>query len=615
MRLAFPRSLRLAALGAGLVLAAGLAAPAARAQDPTPPTPVLPDLAPREVEIRGELEIAFPSLQRQPLVGFNPPPRVIEIADDRQPFVEDYKQATEDLPPSPLVRPEAPAVSPLAGQTPVAGEFSAGLGSYFSRFAQARGGLPLGGPSQPALYGRLEYTGTDGHTPVDSLSALRSSADLLQGVVGLSAAGGPTRGGVELDGFSQSYALHGARVGAPELFALPLDSLPDRTGRGVGLAAWIATGGPTTASFEGRVRFAGARYETDLFADTPLREGNDVVDALARTDQSERRLDADFRAELPMAARAVLLDLAAGSAGHDVAGDADGRAAYVDAGAGLRVVRAGRLTLTAGAHLLAFDASGTPASEERWGFLSPLVRIETFPTTRLRLYAENRPAVEPNALADVYRANPYVADEPRLQPTLRTVDAEAGLSFFSGPVQVAARAGYRRSPNELYFEERPASGPLPDRNLFAVAYGEAEILHAGGDLSVVLPAGFHATIGATVRRARLTEDDAALPYVAPFQGQAMLSYAFSGGRGLAQVVGQLEGARPRRAVADSLAGLPAADALGDADAFLDLDLRATYNLSEAVGVLARIDNVGGAERWTGYPAPPAVISAGLRIRW
>ena len=71
---------------------------------------VLPDLAPREVEITGDLTIAFPTLRRQPIVGFNPPPRVPDIDSNRRPFTEAYGQASADLPPSPLQAPEPPSV-------------------------------------------------------------------------------------------------------------------------------------------------------------------------------------------------------------------------------------------------------------------------------------------------------------------------------------------------------------------------------------------------------------------------------------------------------------------------------------------------------------------------
>lgn len=603
----------------GLLLVAVLAFPATRAlaQDPGSgtPTPVLPDLAPREVEIRGELEIAFPTLQRQPLIGFNPPPRVIEIPAGRMPYVAPYKQEKDDLPPSPLIQPQPPAVSPLAGQTPVNGEFATGLGRYFSRFGQARGGIALGDPTAPALYGRLEYQGTDGHPLADAPEAARSRADLIEGTVGLTSAGGATRGGVEVDGFTQDYTLYGARLtnATPYGLAIPLDSIPDRRGRGGGLTAWFEAGGPTSATIEGRVRLGAASYETDRFADTPLRDdfAASLTDVLARAEQAERRVDADVLGEIPIAAGTLLLGGKAGAAGHDVRGEVDGSAAYADALGALRFVHARRFTVTAGARLLAFSASGAPEDDESWGFVSPVVRIETYPSARLRLYAENRPGVEPNALADLYRRNPYLFDEPYLRPTLRTIDAEAGLSFFTGPVQVAGRAGFRRSPNHLFFEERDAVAPGYDRGFFAARYGEADIMHAGGDVSVVLPAGFHATAGLSVRDGRLTEQDAEIPYFAPVVGQAMLSYSFDGSRGLAQLVGSFESVRPRAVRQDSV-GL---DPLGDADAYLDLDVRASYNISPAIGLLVRVENIGRTERWMGYPRPPAVLTAGLRIHW
>ncbi len=61
----------------------------------------LPDLAPRQVEITGDLTIAFPALRRQPIIGFNPPPRVPDISSSRLPFTEAYAQRSADLPPSP----------------------------------------------------------------------------------------------------------------------------------------------------------------------------------------------------------------------------------------------------------------------------------------------------------------------------------------------------------------------------------------------------------------------------------------------------------------------------------------------------------------------------------
>src|SRR5690625_5734953 len=67
--------------------------------------PALPDIAPRTVEIRGQLEINFPALERQPLVGFNPPPRIIDLTN-RLPYMEPYRISAAELPASPLQPPE-----------------------------------------------------------------------------------------------------------------------------------------------------------------------------------------------------------------------------------------------------------------------------------------------------------------------------------------------------------------------------------------------------------------------------------------------------------------------------------------------------------------------------
>jgi len=52
--------------------------------------------------------------------------------------------------------------------------------------------------------------------------------------------------------------------------------------------------------------------------------------------------------------------------------------------------------------------------------------------------------------------------------------------------------------------------------------------------------------------------------------------------------------------------------------YLDLDLQATYQLTTAIGVVARLENLAPRRyrtRWLYYPEPSALFSAGMRIRW
>ena len=85
------RTLRAAVALIVLLGASVLGTRDAAAQDPA-----LPNLAPQVVEITGDLSISFPSLSRQPLAGFNPPPRVPDIPASRIPYIDDYKQENAD---------------------------------------------------------------------------------------------------------------------------------------------------------------------------------------------------------------------------------------------------------------------------------------------------------------------------------------------------------------------------------------------------------------------------------------------------------------------------------------------------------------------------------------
>ena len=158
-------------------------------------------------------------------------------------------------------------------------------------------------------------------------------------------------------------------------------------------------------------------------------------------------------------------------------------------------------------------------------------------------------------------------------------------------------------PHYLYFEN---DGGADSRGTTALLYGEADVAHAGGSVSVVLPGGLHAMAGATYRDGRLSDEDVEIPYFAPVLGEATLSYSFAQSRGLLQLTGHYESARyidrqQSRKV----------------DAYLDLDVEASYNVTPLLGVVFRVENVSGGNdtRWDNYPESPYVIGAGLRVNW
>ena len=166
-------------IGLLLGLLLGLAFPwGALAQDP--------ELPPREVEIRGTLEVSLPSLQRQPLMGFNPPPEVPRPPANRRPFIERYKQASADLPVSPLGRPQPPSALG-ASYPPAQGQIESLIGRYFSRAVNARLQAPLS--DQASFLLRADYRGSEGHEPFETLPDVNAPFDALEALVGVHASG------------------------------------------------------------------------------------------------------------------------------------------------------------------------------------------------------------------------------------------------------------------------------------------------------------------------------------------------------------------------------------------------------------------------------------------
>ena len=93
---------------------------------------LLPEIDPQDIEIRSQFQARFPGLRRQPILGFNPRPRVFQIDPDRTPFFEDEETVVANLPIGVLDRPEPPRYMPLGYSDPKNGFARVGIGSYFS---------------------------------------------------------------------------------------------------------------------------------------------------------------------------------------------------------------------------------------------------------------------------------------------------------------------------------------------------------------------------------------------------------------------------------------------------------------------------------------------------
>lgn len=581
----------------------GLPSPGFAQDDDDPNRPVLPDIAPRVFEIRGQLEIAMPSLERQPLIGFNPPPPVVPIPPDRHPFVESYKQESLDLPPSPLQPPQPPTVASLISRPPRNGLIEGAAGRYVSRMIRFRSEWPLSDPV--AVYSGLDYNGSDGHEPFDNLENARASFDALDALVGLQYVASSAAVGMEVDGFFNNYMLFGAEpsVGAGNFS----DDPPDREGRGGGVTAWVRTQAASAFDLDARLRYGTTSYETQALASSGSSQAS-------LFDTRESSIEAEADLSIPFAPRqSVQADGGFTGIGRDDDAPAETIRMF-DGGAGIKLTAGRGFELEALGRVMTFTAADHKELEsgEFVGgggdtYFSADVLVNLYPTEGLRLYAQNRPHAERHTLNSIYRTNPYLVDAPVVQPTIYTIDARGGAQFVRGLFEAGVYAGYKIAPNFLYFErasETDAYGYGSD--LIAGRYDEVAIMEIGGDVSINLTAGLNATVGMTVRDGELVDEEIEIPYFGPLRGYGSISYAFADGRAFVQATGHYESARYVDAVQSRR--------LGD---FFDMDLEGSLDLTPSLGIVARMHNLsaGFLERWEGYPQSPFVLMGGVRVRW
>jgi len=122
---------------------------------------LLPEIDPQDIEIRSQFQARFPGLRRQPILGFNPRPRVFQIDPNRTPFFEDEETVVANLPIGVLDRPEPPRYMPLGYSDPQNGFARIGIGSYFTPEADVYAVGRLNEKNRVSA--NINHLSTDGH--------------------------------------------------------------------------------------------------------------------------------------------------------------------------------------------------------------------------------------------------------------------------------------------------------------------------------------------------------------------------------------------------------------------------------------------------------------------
>ncbi|HKL88509.1 MAG TPA: hypothetical protein VJ884_05850, partial [Salinibacter sp.] len=459
--------------------------------DPQETQQQLPEIAPREIEIRGELQLSFPSLERQPLRGFASPATIPAVPADRTPYADTYKQELDDLPDS-LPAPETVSQSVNTPKSPKQGLLEIGGGRYVSRFVKGRVSLPLS--SRQRLSIRTDYVGTNGFSPYEGTD-VETPADDLTGTVQFESRHETLTVLADVHGTVDRYTLYGLPAAAQDTAA----TAPDRTAYTGGLGLQLRTHGQVESSV--RLGYDRMRYETQL---DPTDPGSDAA-------FREGRFSLDGSATIPVAGTEAVLSASASRSAFS--GAPSSSSAYtVDAGGAFQVLNTETFTVRAGGRFLGFESPAFPSlnasSTASATFIAPEVRAALSVTPSLTLHAENTPGLSGSSLSTLYTENPYAQHAPSPRPTLYTTNAEAGLSLSLGPVRLQSSGGYRYAPSYRFFTA-PSS---PTRVGFRTGYGSARILHGGAELALLGIQGMEATAGISVRDGTLVGDDDAIPY-------------------------------------------------------------------------------------------------------
>lgn len=566
---------------AGLLLAASALYGTARAQQ-ADTSQALPDIAPQEVEIRGRLDVAFPSLERQPLVGFNPPPSTYEVPSERTPYVEEYKQEAADLPASPLQRPELPAAT--EDRTDRSGVLEAAVGRYLDRRVELHARTPAGEATE--LFTDLSYGGTRGVRPY--AHDTRSRFDRFDGLLGVRARQPGWSWTGEVEGFYDGYPLFGA---ADPSGGHPAQ--PDR--RASGATGRFTVRGDGARPSDLSVAYHAGRFETE----GPDTSGGAFVDR-------ERRVRAD--GALTTHVGSVRLTAEGTAATSDLTGSGllGSDLVSYDGGFLLAWDRSSALDLEVGGRILGFRSTAANGGADR-AYVAPQVRVRLQPTDRLEVYARTVPDLDRAGLDRLFRESPFTVPDPVVLPGLATVGAEAGLHHYLGPLQYNLHAGLRRYELYRYYRRAtlPPGGHL--RGFVRPGYEAARVLELGGTISYHRPGGAQAQLGVSLRRGRLNDRDVRIPYFAPLVADLSLTVPFADDRGQITVRGAAHlGTRyvdPTQT--------------GEVGGYVDLDGRIGYRIADPIGLFVEMDDVaaGDLERWKGYPRPTYIARGGLTVSW
>jgi hypothetical protein len=542
----------------------------------------------QDITIVGDLEIIFPQLRRQPLSGFNPPPRIYQIPRGRLPYTDAYKQSTADIPGTSLIQPPTPPGTISVGQHPHNGELIVGVGAYLSREIHGIAAFDLSDAAR--VHVDLLHDGYETFKPFSDSTRedLEAPFKNFDGKAGIEYNFGASTLGVDATGFAKKYNLYGLQ---PDTAA---SEFIDRDGQGFGISGSYQGGATTALPFTIKAGFGSDRYTT-MPGSTEIETRESLFDVEAGLDfnlsDNKGRIDGSL-------GRRSVDDDTLGST--DVSG--------YHAGGDVTFSLGSKSTLRVGAQIQGYSSSDghLPDSlDSSKLYVAPRVELRSTLAPGLEFYAVNDPVADRTSQKSIFEKNPFSFDRPLVLPELSVINLEGGLVYFTGPVRISAHGGYTMYDSRLYFEGDSSGVAGYEGNLFATRYGEVDRYFYGADIALAFPGSFSIALTGDWSSSTL-ESDLELPYDPDFVAGLRATYTFADDRAILQADGKYVGP----VVIDT-------EGSEELDGYLDLSALASYYVTPHIGIYARAESITGDQfqRWAGYPAADWIAMAGIRLRW
>lgn len=539
---------------------------------------LLPEINPQDIEIRSEFKARFPGLRRQPILGFNPKPRVYQVDPNRTPYMETPEEAVANISVTKLGRPDPPMRTLLPTPNRNNVYLRGALGSFLTPDFSGYGFYEIN--DENLLSADVNFRSSDGHLDYQDsgfrffdLQAQYYQKTNEQWRVSVDA-------GLLAD---QLYLFK----------PINLNSTPEKENLG---GSFKATAKKTQNAFTGmEATIGGSVFQSDVsVTGAPVNSGLNGLEANEQTYFASfskywagKRLYETFD---------VSGSIRGGSYSYDLAGIDDG---WISTKAGLEYERLLNFTTrvkgSASIQYISDPFSNT-------FFVVPEVEVIHHLNDALSVHLNAYSKPELNNLQFHHQQNRFIANPTQLRYAHNTgIQAEAqyqlveGNRFYSG-------FRYNSIQNYSYYQREALSSA--DYGFYNIQFADAKIFEffAGANYQLV-PNKLWADAKIYARNPKLSSGN-----VIPYEEKIGLKGAVSFKpikeltiNGWTEYIGKRE----------------APEVSTDLKAFVLLSAGAEYQLNDTFGVYAKLLNLLGQkyEIWDGYEERPFQVFGGITIKF